>query len=708
MYKVSIFVLTLCFAICTACTNKAQKYYKKGYSKFEKEEFEFAIQDFQEALNLKVSTVAAANYYIAESYRLSNRIHLAEKHYKLAIENEYDNEQASFYYAYALKANQKYDSTTLQLKKYLEIGENFNFKDRARKELANLEALKKVEAFDPKYVVENCEGLNTSVMEYSPVLLQEKLYYTTSKNDAAIFPGQGTRFTDIFEFTFDGGESYSGSKMSMPDFINHAETHEASITFSRDGKYMIFSRSNDGKAKSITKEVDLFESSFVNGQWSEPKRLDICESMAWDSNPWLSPDGNTLYFSSNRDGGFGGDDIWKATFDKYDSVWVDVINLGDKINTAGNEQFPYVRKDGRFFFSSDGHIGFGGLDVFEYKKDKKTKQEIAQNLGKPINTSFDDFSIFFENDTTGYFASNRIGGKGDDDIYHFGYTFRPKLLLTGSILENEDSKEIKKSEVVLMGTDGKEIRRVVTDSLGNYTLLVNGDKNYIIKVISDGFITKEQEFSTIGKVVSKEDEEDVVLKQDVKLVQFEKDLIIEFPPIYYDYNKWNIKPQAANILDQMAKVMEDNPTILVELGSHTDNQGSMKYNDILSQKRAEEAVKYIIGKGVSNERITAKGYGERQPLVMRKDTLGFKKGLELSDVYIEGLKDDSLKQQTAYQLNRRTEFKIVGVIDEKDQVDPKKIKLIKNGEKEGVIEKDKIKKEEYIIKKHLKKEEEEK
>lgn len=704
MRKISIIGFIALFSVLIACTNKAQKYYNKGYSKFKQEEFEYAIADFKQALELKAPTVAESNYYIAESYRLSNRIHLAEKHYKIAIDNEIDNEQAQFYYAFALKANQKYDSTTIQLKKYLEIGENFNFKDRAKKELANLKLLKQVQAFDPKYVVENCDGLNTAVMEYSPVLLDNKLYYTSSTNEGPIFPGQGNHFSDLFEFSFDGGKTYTGTKTPLPSFINFENTHEASATFARDGKYMIFSRSNDGEEKNITKEVDLFDSKFVNGKWTEPKRLDICESLAWDSNPCLSADGNTLYFSSNRDGGLGGDDIWKASFSKYDSVWFDVINLGPEINTGGNEQFPYLRKDGRLFFCSDGHVGFGGLDVFEYKKDKR----IAKNLGKPINTSFDDFSIFFENDTTGYFASNRLGGKGDDDIYHFGYSFRPKVFLTGTIkefLEEEDEKIIENSEVILLDLEGNEIGRVETDSLGNYQLLVGLDKKYIVKVISDKYITKEHEFSTIGKGLSRKElleiEEDIVFTEDLKLIPVKEDLILDFPPIYYDYNKWDIKKQAADILDQMVKVMKDNPSILVELGSHTDNQGSMKYNDILSQKRAEKAVEYIIGKGIPTDRITAKGYGERKPLVLRKDTASFITGTELSDVYIDKLSNDSLKQ-TAYQLNRRTEFKIVGFIGKEENLE--KIKVIKNNEKEGIVEEEKIKKEEYIIDKHLKKE----
>ncbi|MCP4522396.1 MAG: OmpA family protein [Cytophagales bacterium] len=705
MRKVVFVIITL--SLLTSCMNKASRYYKKGYSKYKDQEYEFAIQDFKKALELETISVAEANFYIAECYRLSNRIHLAEPYYKTALENDIDDERAKFYYAFALKVNEKYDSTTQQLKEYLKVGENFGYKDRARKELKNLEELKKIEAFDPKYVVENCEGINTPVMEYSPVLHQGKLYYTSAKGTAPIFAGQGTKYTDMFTFSFDGNPHYTGESVPMPPFINHEDAHEASITFAPNGKYMVFARSNHKDLKDeITKVVDLYESRFVNGQWTEPKRLDICESLAWDSNPWISPSGKTLYFSSNRDGGFGGDDIWKATFDKYDSTWTDVVNLGKTINTAGNEFFPYVRKDGRFFFSSDGHVGFGGLDVFEYKKDPKTKKRTVKNLGKPINTSFDDFSIFFETDTTGYFTSNRIGGKGDDDIYHFGYTYRPKYLLVGKIKEEEKDILSGPSEIVLLTQKGEEIRRVETDSLGNYELQLDAEQEYLVKYVSNGYITKEESFSTIGKGLPEEElrdrETDITFTKNTDLVRVKEDLIIEFPPIYYDYNKWDIKPQAAEILDQMVKVMEDNPTILVELGSHTDNQGSMKYNDILSQKRAEKAVEYIISKGIPTERITAKGYGERKPLVMRKDTLGFTKGLELNDVYIDGLKEESVRQ-TAFQLNRRTEFKIVGFIGK--AVDPKDIKVIQNNEKEGIIEKKKIEKQEYIIKKHLKKDE---
>lgn len=665
-----VLLLALFVFILAGCTDKGVKYYKAGMAHYEAREYEFAAENLRQGLEYGAPE-AKSHFHIAEAYRLSNRMELAEKHYQMAIDKGIKDEHAHFYYALALKANGKYESEKVQLKKYLKLGTNFGYIKRAKHELKNLEELGDIALHKKFFKIKNCKVINTEYIDYAPMLYNDRiLYFTSSRGEGPIYAGQGTRYTDIFEYRFDGESEFSGIYYPLGEEINQPRTHEASATFSADGSTMIFARSGSGKKNDPTHEVDLFETKLVDGVWQEPVRLDISESNSWDSNPFLSPDGKYLYFSSNREGGLGGNDLWRASKDT-NGLWHNPKNLGPKVNTEGNEQFPFKSKKGELYFSSDGHPSFGGLDLFVYRRQADGKTAV-RNLGLPVNSSADDFGITFISDSSGYLASNRVGGLGDDDIYYFGYHHGIDFYLEGEVVGlelNENHKPngnehpLPHSQVMMSDEEGVVILQAETDSIGQFKVHIEPEHFYHIKAKHDGYITKDEDYSTIGKSLSKKRqqdlEQDIVYKIKIPLMPVLEDLVIEFPPILYPRNSWEITPEASVILDQMAEVIIDNPKILVELGSHTDARSSEEYNKTLSQKRAESAVNYILSKGVAQDRIAAVGYGESTPLKLKDDKYGISAGTVLTEDYINSISDPE-QIERAHQLNRRTEFKIVG------------------------------------------------
>lgn len=695
----------------TSCMDKATKFYNSGLDKFENEEYDLAAEDLQQAVQFGAPKKEAF-YTIAESYRLSNRLHEAEQYYEKAIASGNRKENARFYYALAMKSNGNYLGAKSQLDKYLQYGANTKLRKRAQKEIEAIDVIMEIGFRKDFYKVENFKEINTDAIEYSPFFYDHKtLYFTSSRGEGPIYPGQGTRFTDLFEYKFDGANSRSGIARKLPELINEPRRHESSATFDKTGMVMIFSRSGNGKKNDYIKEVDLFESRLVAGEWSAPVRLAISDENSWDSNPFLTQDGKTLYFSSNRAGGMGSNDIWKSE-KQADDTWGEPLNLGEGINTESEELFPYISKEGVFYFSSSGHPGFGQLDIFKVIEGVNG-EKIAINPGKPLNSSYDDFGIVFRDETSGYFTSNRPDGLGDDDIYVFEYDVNISYWLEGitqgQVIQNNqitDRLEILPlTAVQLLDTKGNYLEQTVSDQKGQFKFKVQPEKQYVLRANKDSYHTNTKSLSTLGMTKTKSDIEalgnsEVVLKDSIALEPFVKDMVIEFPPIYYEYDKWDIVQKSETILDDMAATLQEHPSILVELGSHTDARGTLKYNDILSQKRAESAVAYILAKGISSDRLTAKGYGERVPKMLSKDTSSFRAGTELTHLYLDSLeKVNKDMSELGHQLNRRTEFKIVGFIEK--PVSDGKIEVIDNGEKEEIYEEKLHQNEEAIIEKNL-------
>jgi outer membrane protein OmpA-like peptidoglycan-associated protein len=378
----------------------------------------------------------------------------------------------------------------------------------------------------------------------------------------------------------------------------------------------------------------------------------ISDGKAWDSTPAFSKDGRTLYFSSTRRGTIGGTDLFVATKNRRGN-WSNVRNLGPKINTAGNEMFPFQATDGSLYFSSNGHPGLGGLDILVAKREGG--EMIIENIGAPINSSSDDFGMFLYTPDKGFFTSNREGGRGDDDIYTF-INNDPDLkivnyYLTGityTIDEEGNETVLPNTSVQLFGADDELLNEALTGRDGKFLFRVYPEEDYKLLGEKPDYFTSRAIFSTVGKSIPKDQlnklETNKVFETKIVLDQIVLDKAIVLENIYYDLDRDEIRADAALELDKLVTILADNPEIKIELSSHTDSRQTAAYNDDLSKRRAQSAVSYIVSKGIEPGRLTARGYGESQLLI--------------SDDEINALKTEEAKEQ-AHQRNRRTEFKVI-------------------------------------------------
>jgi outer membrane protein OmpA-like peptidoglycan-associated protein len=367
----------------------------------------------------------------------------------------------------------------------------------------------------------------------------------------------------------------------------------------------------------------------------------------WNSTPAFSPDGTELYFASNRPGGFGGIDLYKATR-LANSDFGNAVNLGPNINTPGNELFPRMTPDGKFFFSSDGHPGYGKLDLFVAAKDESGKQVII-NLGANFNSLNDDFGIFFtEYPKAGYIASNREGGVGDDDIYFFeDKTPKPKIVnvllnvITKERVAGEVDKILDKARVVLYDGNNKQAGGDFSNTNGRVRFTLSPDANFTIIASKSGYFSKSVPYTTKGKTPDPatlmQEITNITLDTTVVLDQLILDRSIVLENIYYDLNKADIRTDAAAELNKLVQILKDNPAIRIELSSHADARATDAYNDDLTQRRAQSAVDYLVSQGIESERLIAKGYGKRQLIVQNAQT------------------------EEEHQVNRRTEFKVTAI-----------------------------------------------
>lgn len=628
------------------CSGGAHKLLHKANKKFAQGEYEDAIQNYKMAMD-KGAPKDKANYLIGESYRLSNRSSEAASFYQAAIQAGVKEDKAPFYLAQGLKAKGQYMDAKAQYSKYAESGTNENLVKIAEVEARNMDKIMEMQGKKSLYSVDvPKENINTEGAEFSPVVVGDKMYYTASNNQFK-YGANGTGFTDIYEYKYDGTSAGSGSVKEVSSRVNMNRTHEAFATVSPDGSYMIFARSNDGSKKGAT-DTDLFITRKKDGEWSEPEKLPISDPNAWESTPFVAPDGKTLYFSSNRKGGEGGNDIYKATIEGNGERFSNVTNMGKAINTHGNEMAPYIGPTGKFFFSSDGHAGLGALDILEVKN---LSNPVAVNLSAPVNSSGDDFGIFFTDSLHGYLSSNRPGGKGDDDIYSFTKRTPPppkkyKYMLSLTV-QSEDPKTkavgpVDKAHVKFDDEKGARLSEAMTDASGKlYSELDSTRSKYLLVIDREGYFSYLDKFSMEGRkprldsvapdMVHKVIEETVSIKK----IKLKEEIVLE--NIYYDYNKSDIREDAKPSLQILVDFLKENPKVKVQLGSHTDARGDDKYNLKLSQARAKSAVSYIVSQGIESGRIVPKGYGETLHVVKDAQT------------------------EEDHQLNRRTEFKVIDI-----------------------------------------------
>jgi peptidoglycan-associated lipoprotein len=617
----SFLVLSLVLVACGP-ENKAAKNFKMG--KYQK-----VIEYYTGVLERQPNN-GPANYFVAESFRLSNRIKQAEPFYAKASGAKVPEDSVKLYYSKALQANGKYEQAKKILDDLQTSTENELMKDRARKELAALEKINTLEEKPSYYKIKNLEAVNTAFTEYAPSYLNGEIYFTSSRANQKIYEATGTPFTDLYKATSRGAVVDVNTIAPLPSSINQENINEGCITFSADGRTMVFAKGNTGKRKGAS-DVDLYISRFRNGAWSEPTPININQPESWESTPAFSPDGRTLYFSSNRRGGFGGLDLYSAQMDSR-GRFGKVRNLGSDINTAGDELFPYVAENSKLYFSSNSHPGFGMLDIFVVNR--VNGKTTIENLGQPVNSTSDDFGMFLFRADRGFFTSNREGGKGDDDIYTF-VNEDPNLRVVNYYLQGiayslkEDSTReiLPEAKVTIVDAEGNVMQDFVTGNDGKFLFRVYENENYNLLAEADGYINKRQRFTTIGKSVDpatlKELVTNITLDTVMILNRIQKNVAFRLNNIYFELDKWDIKAEAAAELDKLVDLLNDNPEITkMELSSHTDSIASADYNITLSQRRAESTVRYLVSKGINPDRLVAKGYGESRPVARNTNPNG--------------------------------------------------------------------------------------
>jgi len=649
------FLLLILPVFMLACSTE-----KKAIKAFNLGKYETAIGLFERT---RQRNPGKANYFIAESYRQSNRIKEAEQYYAKAGGRGFDKDKQDsiqFYYAQSLKANGKYEEANKELEDLVNRTSIEKLKDRANAEIQGIAYINKLNEKPSFYRVKNLEAINTPSAEYSPVFQSNELYFTSSRGNGKVYEATGTPYTDIYKVNSRGANVDLATLEALPPSINDAIRNEGCITFTPDGKTMVFAKGNTDKKKGGV-DVDLYISRLRNNVWSEPTPLNIntqfkneldpeARKFSWDSSPSFSPDGRTLYFASNRKGGYGGTDLYSAQMDSR-GRFSRVRNLGPEINTPGDEMFPYVAEDGKLYFASDGHPGYGELDLFVVKR--ANGKTVIENLGQPVNSNGDDFGIFLFRPDRGFFTSNRTGGKGDDDIYTF-VNEDPDLKVINYYLEGitySTDKEGKRqvlpnAKVSMLDGNGELMQDYQTGNDGKFLFRVYENEDYYLVGEMDGYLVKRSPYTTRGKSVDprtvKELITNVTLDTMLVLDKIFKDATFVLENVYYDFNKYNIRPDAAKELDKLVQLLTDNPTIKIELSSHTDSVDDEQYNLTLSQRRAEAAVRYIESKGIDPERLVARGYGESRPIARNTNP-------------------DGSDNPVGRQKNRRTEFKILDV-----------------------------------------------
>ncbi len=605
------------------------------------------------------------NFQLAECYRYTNNIRRAIIQYKRLAKINYQEKEPLIllHLANALRSDKKYDEALIWYKAYqLLVPDD----ERGENGISSCTLAPDWEENPTNYEIENLKKLNSREDDFSPAYANSALntiVFTSSR--VAATGTQKDEWTDQdFSDLFISRQERKGSYTLPVLFDNAEESGDNELKINSSGNEgtpqlnssfttIYFTRcSSNGKEKQGCK---IYTSSRSGRNWSRPKALQFGKDTSTViGHPSISNDELTIYYAAENSRGYGGKDIWMAKRKLKSESFGDPINLGAEVNTVGDEMFPFLRNDSLLYFSSDGHIGIGGLDI--YRAEYNNSWRDVENLRAPLNSNGDDFGIIFhpENEE-GYFSSTRKGAR-KSDLYSF---FQPVIEYSiEGIVKNENSLLfIEDAEIAMAASNGTNYT-TRTNAEGKYQfgpLQVKPNFNYEIYASKDDFFAQKINISS----------EEITIQQNVKqnfnLVPLPSEPIV-LPDILYDLGKWELKPQYQDSLQGLIKTMDENKNLVIELASHTDSRDTDERNDILSQRRARSVVEYLILRGIDPDRLIAKGYGERQPRELKKDivknSISFRSGTILNEEFIKNLRTNS-EIEAAHELNRRSEFRIL-------------------------------------------------
>ncbi len=573
----------------------------------------------------KKEAKAEITYKVGECYRLINNNKQAATWYEKAIKAGYDSTEAYNRYANSLKAQDRFEDAMDVYKELLAKQPNDS---AAMKSIENckmiLEWRKKEVFFD----VFNETSLNTKDMEYAPSIYGKGIIFTSNRGTVKgknYYERTGKNFENIY-----AAQNTGKNKWTKPESLNkdiNTAFNEGVASFDNNNRILYFTQCNGPKGKENS--CKIFQTQNEGNTWTEPTEVLIPNpDSAILGHPSISADGNRIYFVTDMKGGIGGKDIWYS--DRQGTSWSAPVNAGPKINTTGDEEFPFIHPSGTLYFSSTGHPGMGGFDVFfcDFEDGDWTE---ALNLKHPTNSSGDDFGfVLDEEKEVGYMSSNRFGGKGEDDIYSV-YAIPLVFTISGKTINNATSKVLAQAKVTIIGSDGST-QTVTSDATGSYKFTIKKDVNYQLSSSKYRFFGDVGEASTYGLKESK----DFTINFKLNPIPL-KEIVLK--GILYDLAKADLREESINTLDSLIKTLRDNPTFVIEIASHTDSRADSLYNIDLSQRRAQSVVNYLVSKDIERERLVPKGYGESRLLNDCKD------GVECTE--------------EQHQLNRRTSFSVI-------------------------------------------------
>jgi peptidoglycan-associated lipoprotein len=650
---IRIFSLVIMAALLASNPAEGQKKQKdsRAQAAFDAGEYFEAIDLYKNAVSkVKDNTQKTAILFkIGECYRILGDARSAELWYKKAIREDYQDPIIFLRFGQMMLINEKYPEAEEQFNKYMELVPD---DPRGRVGIESCKAAVSWKDNPSGYIVENMRYFNSRQRDFSPGYINDtytELYFTSTREDASgndTHGATGQNFADLFTSTLDRKGKWS---VPVPVESLNSEFEDGSPNMSSDFTTIYFTRCKKGKNQQLG--CQILSATAGGRDWSEPKvELEDLGDSVTSAHPAISPDGNTLYFVSDMPGGLGENDIWMVTRGQGGS-WGKPANLGEQINTPGNELYPFVHNDGSLYFSTDSRVGLGGLDIFRATRDE-TGSWILENMKSPINSPEDDFGIVFEADVErGFFSSSRKG-RGNDDI--FSFVLPPlEFSVTGVVRDERNDQILPGSTVKSVGSDGITVE-TNTGNEGTFKFMLKPGTDYVFIASQPGYLNGKERESTRGMDQSKEFEVTIYLASITQ--------VIELPNIFYDFAKWDLRPESMVSLDNLVETLDDNPNVTIELMSHTDSRGTPADNLELSQKRAQSVVDYLISKGIQADRLKARGYGESQAKVVDEKVVSQYDFLELDEVLTEGFinqLESAELQEKAHQVNRRTEFRVL-------------------------------------------------
>jgi len=664
-----LFFVLLIFLLGAAQTVDAQRRSpaKNADIAFERGQYNLAIERYKKAVKKTKKKKfederIRITYQLGECYRLTENTRQAAAQYKRVSKTEFPKSNPIFFLNYGdvLKRNEKYDEALEYYNLYTEAVPDDPRGQRAADDITNI---KEWLEYPSKYEVTRLKALNSRSSDFGVAWISNSfndIIFTSTREGGVAKEKDaitGQHFADFYYSRQDKKGAWGKPELVDEENGINTKGSEGMPFMTKSFSNVYFTRCpNDKKRQS---GCQIMKSNRTGNTFSEGTLVEIAgiDSVDVVGHPTLNSDESVMYFAAERRGGFGGKDIW-VTMKGEDGKFGRPFNLGDVVNTPGDELFPFLRNDTTLYFSSNGHGGMGGLDIFMTTIDTAGNWSEPVNLKYPINSTGNDFSIIFHpTEERGFFASNRGSRNGlDDDIYYF---IEPPILFTinGTIKDRNSLQLVSGANVSIIGTDGTRATTLSSDK-GTFQFnesVLSLNNIYILTIDKNNYFTTTDTISTMGLEFSRD------FTPNYEIAMIPSGTVV-LPEIQYDLGKWDLKPQFEDSLQGLIEILQVNPNITIELGSHTDYRDTDARNDILSQKRAQSVCDYLVIRGIDPLRLTAKGYGERVPRTLRNDVTfkgyTFKAGTKLTEDYIKKLPSEEI-QEYANQLNRRTEFRVL-------------------------------------------------